>query len=459
MKVKSIQIKNIGLIESETIEFNKPLILFYGEIRQGKTTILNCVRWVMGGAFPADILRHGSQEGGIRLDFDTGSITREFYLGKDGSTKAREVAFIQNGTLVSSPVKALKALLNPFLLDQDYLRNKTEPERKRYFVEVFGVKTDDIDEKLTVAEGTAKLLRSKISAYGDINLTPYPRVRLEDIMASLQTVRSGHAQEQLARQTRLQHLQAEYNAFCAAATQHNYEAQARLEERGRVVEQRTRNLNEMETLRVRMAELVGLVAGADEWMLEHPPIEKKGAPPVPKEIYALQAEIQTSQPDTADLEKRLVEGSAQNVMADQFDRNVARAQDRAKDERMLVELEAAVIAFRKEKIARLAKLAEDCKIPGVEFDERGELVYEGTQAGMLSTSQIMKLSAELSGLYPTGFGLDLIDRAESLGKSIFAFIDKAKAENKTILATIVGEKPASVPADVGVFVVENGKLS
>lgn len=72
---------------------------------------------------------------------------------------------------------------------------------------------------------------------------------------------------------------------------------------------------------------------------------------------------------------------------------------------------------------------------------------------------IMRLSSELSALYPEGFGLDLIDRGESLGKSIFEFVERAKREEKTIMATIVGEKPASVPENVGVFVVQDGKVS
>ena len=46
MIVTELKIKNVGLIVDETIPLNKPLILFYGEIRQGKTTILNAVRWV-----------------------------------------------------------------------------------------------------------------------------------------------------------------------------------------------------------------------------------------------------------------------------------------------------------------------------------------------------------------------------------------------------------------------------
>lgn len=73
MKPTKLIIRNIGKIAGETIiEINKPLILFYGEIKQGKTTILNSVRWVCGGEFPDDIITHGAKEGDIELHFDGG---------------------------------------------------------------------------------------------------------------------------------------------------------------------------------------------------------------------------------------------------------------------------------------------------------------------------------------------------------------------------------------------------
>jgi hypothetical protein len=77
---------------------------------------------------------------------------------------------------------------------------------------------------------------------------------------------------------------------------------------------------------------------------------------------------------------------------------------------------------------------------------------------MLSGSQIMRLSEELSNLYPKDLGIGLIDRAESLGKSVFLLIDRAKEEDKTILATVVGERPAEVPEEVGVWIVEKGEV-
>jgi hypothetical protein len=164
-------------------------------------------------------------------------------------------------------------------------------------------------------------------------------------------------------------------------------------------------------------------------------------------------------PDTSELEKQIQDAGATNVRAEQYQKNLARDAQRKADEKKLAELEARQKAIKLEKQSKLQSIEASCGIKGLKFDEDGNFIYDGTTAGMISDSQIMRLSSELSALYPDGFGLDLIDRAESLGKSIFEFVDKAKAEKKSILATIVGEKPAKVPADIGVFVVENGKIT
>src|SRR5580692_6519731 len=149
MKPTKLIIENIGKLSGkQTITINKPLILFYGEIKQGKTTILNAVRWVCGGEFPADIISHGQKDASIELHFDGAMIARSFYKAKDGPTKARSVDFVRNGRPVSSPVAEIKRLLNPFLLDQDFLRNKTELERKQYFTELFEVDTAALDTEL-----------------------------------------------------------------------------------------------------------------------------------------------------------------------------------------------------------------------------------------------------------------------------------------------------------------------
>ena len=162
MKAISLTIKNIGLVEDAKIDFDNPLILFYGEIQQGKTTILNAVKWVFGGAFPSDIIRNGETEALVRLDLDCGSIRREWYRARNGDTKARPVVFERNGLPVANPVAEIKQFLNPFLLDQDYLRNMTELERKKYFAATFAIDTAGLDKQITDNEAKAILEYSTV---------------------------------------------------------------------------------------------------------------------------------------------------------------------------------------------------------------------------------------------------------------------------------------------------------
>ena len=71
MKIKKLIITNVGKLAGEQeISVNKPLILFYGEIRQGKSTILNAVRWACGGKFPDDIISHGQVEASVTIEFE-----------------------------------------------------------------------------------------------------------------------------------------------------------------------------------------------------------------------------------------------------------------------------------------------------------------------------------------------------------------------------------------------------
>lgn len=426
MKVTNLKIHNVGMIADTDIKLDKPLIIFYGEIRQGKTTILNAVRWVCGGAFPSDIIRHGEKEAFVELGFDGGCIRREWYVSsKDKTTKAREVQFVRNGKPVPSPVSEIKRFLNPFLLDQDFFRNKTETERKQYFTELFAVDTTALDTELFNVEREAVQLRAKIKGYGEIDLKEVKPVDVEAAKTKLKTIRS------------------EFDAKRKEANQQSMEATSRKSQIESSAQRVTIAEKEIARLLSLIREQEASIKAEVDWQKANPEL-----PPV----------VMPIEPDTAELEKQIQDGAAQNVRAEQYAKNKQRADEKAADEKALAAKEFRCREIKKEKIAKLKGVSESSGIAGLAFDESGNFTYEGTQAGMLSTSQIMKLSSALSDLYPEGFGVDLLDRGESLGKSIFGFIERAQKEDKTILATIVGEKPAQVPEHVGVFVVEGGKV-
>jgi hypothetical protein len=432
MKVKSVTIRNIGKIAETKIDFNQPLLIFYGEIQQGKTTILNAIRFVFGGSFPADIIRHGAEEGSVVLEFDTGSITREVYRARDGSTKARPIVFIRDGRPVQKPVQEIEKFLNPFLLDQDFLRNKTELERKRFFVELFGVNTADFDAEIEKSEQEARALRAKLTGYGEINLTPVEPVDVAALEAQLKKINDEHETAVEAVRKRNESAQ-EHNRMVPQAEE---SLQAWIRETVRIE-------GEIQRLKAELVEANRQASEISAWIKANP---------------AKPLELEPAAPNTQALKEQISNAKATNVRHEQYLADKKRAEQKQADQRQLAFLETTIRLLREKKIAKLAELSQSSGIPGLTFDESGDFCYHGTAAGMLSTSQIMQLSSELSAKYPAGFGLDLIDRGESLGKSIFDFVKRAQAEEKTILATVVGEKPAEIPEHVGVFVVENGAV-
>ena len=444
MNKGKLEVKNLGIIEDVVVNIDKPLVIFYGDCLQGKTTLLNAIRLLFGGAFPDDLLRHGEEEGYAQLSTDTFSLRREWYRSKkDGAVKARALIFIRNGEIVKEPFDEIRKLINPFMLNQNYLVDMNEPDRNKFLLDLMGADTTDIDTRIEAAESRAKDLRAEIRGFGAVDVTPAPQAESEDEVRNEMRQRTNAWQAQCI-------VVRERNANIEQQIRTRSHLQQRLE----AVETNVRETtNTVERLKAELAvaeeQLKNFTAMAAEAKakLSALPILGDGA-----------LEATPPQPDVSDLTERLSNIKASRVQYEAWQERVKR---HASQEARKAELETQNEALRKmraERVAALGKLNEACKIEGLRFNEAGDLFYEDTSAGMLSTSQLMRLSSALSSLYPKGLGLELLDRGESLGTSIYRYIDRAKNEALTVLATVVGEKPAIMPEDVGVFVVEAGKI-
>jgi hypothetical protein len=432
MKVKELIIDNIGIIKYEKIKLDQPLILFFGQIRQGKTTILNAVKLLFGGSVPADVIRHGQKEAHVELIFENGSIRREFYLSKDGEQKAREIQFIRDGQLVKSPAKEIKKLLNPYLLDSEFLKKMTGSERNRYFIELFAIDTSDLDQKISQMENEARELRAVIKGFGEIDLTLVESIDVTVIRAELARIKEQHEVDCGAIRSRNKEIDAR-NLERQAAQRHINQLESDIRETERQIEKLTADLERYKKS----------FTTDSKWLEDNPILYELDFPEAP---------------DTSALEQQISEAAAQQVRVEQYEKNVKRAEQKEEQSKKLAEGESHIRELRKRKISRLKNVASKIQIKGLEFNEDGSFSYENTSSDMLSTSQIMQLSQELSGLYSSEFGIELIDRAESLGKAIFDFIDYAEKQERTILAAIVGDEPATHPDNVGIFVVEDGKI-
>jgi len=459
MKAVRLTINNVGIIGNMVIELNKPLILFFGDLRQGKTTILNAFKWCLGGSFPADIIRHGEKEASVVFEFmeesGPGSISRSWYINKEGATTPRAVSFIRSGKPVSRPDGEIKKFLNPYLLDNDFLKNMTELERKQYFVKLFGVDTSDIDKEIGTAAESAKTLRIEIKAYGEIDTTPVEPIDVSGLKADRQKMIDSYNSAVKEHKATAEGIEEKYRKECDEIAAGNREVAKHNDTRKRGAEQIADLDASIKDLEFRLNAAKESRKKISDWLEVNPGQAEKPMPPRPDLPVAPTA------PDTSALDAQISEAAAVAVRVEQYQKNLKRAGEKANKEKILSALEEKQRDLKKKKIARLAEAGEKSGIADLTFNEDGSFSYKGTSHGMLSTSQLMDLSQELSALYPAGFGLDLIDRAESLGfgmnRNVMEFVEKAKRENKTILAAIVGEKPAQAPPEVGVFVIEKGE--
>ena len=466
-KATKLTLHNLGIIEDMVIELNKPLLLFIGDIKVGKSTILLGVKLLRGGAFPPDIIRHGCNEAFVFIEFPGGSIRREWYRDpKSGKNEAREIVFLRdnNPKPVRKPVEEIRKLLsNPFLENQDYLKDMGPTDRCRFFVDFLGIDTGDLDAEKKDLADQVFALQAKIDGYGDIDVTPVEQPNVIAMKNELTLTRKAHTSKVAGWNKELEELRERYQSGprqelkeCDEQIEANWKAadvvksdiariEAELEraktKAGEVERERVRLAENRKRLNILVAELPDLKPQADE-------LKKKIETPL----------------DTSALESKISEASAQEVRYQEYLKRLAKVEERNQANTLLEYAQSRIREIRDLKARKLAEIAEVSGIDGLGFDEDGNFTYDNTTAGLLSTSQLMELSSKISAMYPeqtggdSGVGLELLDRGESLGEAIFSYIDRAREHDLTILATIVGARPASVPPDVGVFVVSGGKL-
>lgn len=454
-------IHNIGIVEDITYEFNRSLLCFFGATKQGKTTAtLTAMNLIRGGAFPPKILRDGTKDGFVQLDIEGGSITRRFWVDpKDGVTNA-ELTFLRNNdpVPVPRPVEQLRNIFgNPFNENPELFRTWGPTDRQKFFVESLGIDTGELDAEKKDINDQNRMLQAKIDGYGDISEEIVLPVDTGPIKAGIASRKREHASQIASWQTELDGMRLEWQSGKRrelANAQAN--RQGLLTAHDRSVARIKELEAELAAERERYDNLLQTVIEAEDH-IKLLKTEVESLPDLKPQADALKAKIATPC-DTSDLDAQLSEAAAQDVRVATYQSNLAKIEQRKHDNELLALNKERLKEIKQLKAAKLAQIAEDSGIKGLSFDEDGNFLYEGATAGLISTSQCQRLTLELASLFPEAAKVEILDRAESLGVDIFKIIEGARERKSTILATIVGDRPALVPEDVGVWVVSNGKL-
>jgi hypothetical protein len=461
MKITRLTIHNVGIIEHFDMPVNKSLNLFYGDIKQGKTTILNAFRWAFGGEYPTDIIRHGQTEAFVEIAaVDEGVdvlIRREWYVNKEGVTTNRPLVFRRAGVEQARPAETLKRFLNPFVMDDRYFVDMTALEKGRFLCRLFGIDTKAEDKAIGQMSEEASQLRIKIRAYGEIipvEVKPVDTTELTKLRRM--NVEACEADRAAATQS-LNFALGQWRSECEGVEARNAAAIKANDTRAIVV-QRMDAANERKlALVAELAEIDANLVKGGVWLADHEYKPLESAPARP-DLSALEARCSAS-PDVEAIDQRIQQAGAVNEQYKQYLRDKARHSEKEADERCLIDLERQQAQLKADKVAKLARLGAESGIPSMEFLDGGDFIFDATSSAMLSDSQQMSLTEYLKDKYPDGLNVSLVDRGESLGKSVMTLVERARVRQSTIFCSVVGERPANVPDDIGAFVVEKGKVT
>lgn len=425
MKLLKIEIKNIAKHENTTIEVNKPLTIVFGEVEQGKTTILNVVRWALGCVVPDNVIKDGCEEGEIFITFDTATSRRTFYKNKEGVEVARPLEYIENGKLIKEPIKYLKTKINPFLLDNEYFMKMSTTEQMKFFVALFGIDTSAENKLLAEQEEINKTLRAEIKGIGEIVPVKVDKPDLDAL--KLEKAKIDEANQELKDEYELinrsykERIEVRSSASLAIV---DYEAK-------------------IERLKAEIKETEENIAIKNSFLDAYPEL------PV--------AKLPEYAPTTA-IEEKISNAKADEIRYEAYKADVQKLQAKQAKEAELKEGEQKVKETRAAKIAKLESFSDKTGIPELKFIEGG-YTYQSINFDMLSTSARMDLSDKLSALFPSDFDIDLIDRAESLGRKNLINLGEIAAKGKrTIIATVVSDNLAIDDENVGVFKIEDGNV-
>ena len=133
MKVKKMQTYNfMGLSGEKTYEFNEQFAAFCGENGQGKTSVLNALRYGITGVKPdGELITKGKEKASVLIEFDDGTSIARMEFSKDGKPAAYYVDK-KKSTLAAINQK-IEWMTNgkklPELVAASDLLRKLEPEK------------------------------------------------------------------------------------------------------------------------------------------------------------------------------------------------------------------------------------------------------------------------------------------------------------------------------------------
>ena len=190
--ISTLHIRNIGIIEDLTIDFNKGLNVLTGETGAGKTLIIDSLQVISGGRFSKEMIRRGEETSFVELCMyepeNENSIEGNIIVSREIHLNGRNMCKI-NGRMVT--VTELKEFMSQFIEIHGQNDNQKLLDNRMHLNYLDGFIGKDIikykDEYMKLYREYNDVKKELSSNYGDdkerqrkLDLLEYQRKEIED---------------------------------------------------------------------------------------------------------------------------------------------------------------------------------------------------------------------------------------------------------------------------------------
>ena len=170
--ISTLHIKNIGIIEDLSIDFNQGLNVLTGETGAGKTLIIDSLEIISGGRFSKEMIRRGESQSFVELCMyepeNEKSIDGNIIVSREISLNGKNMCKI-NGRMVT--VNELKEFMSKFIEIHGQNDNQSLLDSKmhlNYLDGFIGSKIkDQKQEYISLYENYCKIKQELKQNYGD----------------------------------------------------------------------------------------------------------------------------------------------------------------------------------------------------------------------------------------------------------------------------------------------------
>lgn len=473
MKIIGLKVDGVRKLTAVQMEFkDNGLVPIKGKNKNGKTTILDSIQLAIRGnkVSNPELIQTGKEKAEIELQLSDYTIKRTLF--NNGKTPKLEVKNTKTGLIKKGEVQNfLNTLINEVSFNPFPFKNKTAVEKLKFFMdlcrekleakskELLGYGFAGIDTELANLEQERLLIGREIRNFGDLDMAAPEKFKRVDITGLLQKKSDIEARnkakqiqfdiekdKEIAEIVEFNRLEkAKDDAIVGIQKQIDYKTIlinaletdiAALEEQ---LEEKRKKLLQEENILENLEEQINKLPSG----LEPKPVQATIEAPVYEVTGGIEAEIQST--------------IVSNQKAETYEGWLKKKETKAAKEQQYEEYNEKVKALRDKKLEVLRSI--DTGVKGLEIREEG-IYYNDVYSENWSDSESLTISAEVCIAQMPELRCVFLDRGESFDEDMLAALHNWAVENDVlILTTIVETVPEVEDMEIGVFYIEEGKVT